>query len=118
MSPSSMARTAAWVRSETSSFLMIRSTWTLAVDRLIVRVCAIFGLDWRLERWIFAPLWLGRGLRLLLPLFVGQTSKEPRSKLLVQGGFAPHRPVDGVDQSVSGGSFEDVSSGARAQRLE
>ena len=29
--PSSMARTAAWVRSETSSLRMMRSTWTLAV---------------------------------------------------------------------------------------
>jgi hypothetical protein len=44
LNPSSMACTAAWVRSEAPNLRIIRSTCTLAAPMLMVRVCAICWL--------------------------------------------------------------------------
>ena len=84
-----MARTAAWVRSETSSLRMMRSTWTLAAPLLMGRECTPAYRKWARS--------LNKGIRLQVSgfRFAVRTNLKPERGSAEWSGYKERQLVVG-----------------------
>src|SRR5215208_5993190 len=130
VNPNSIARTAAWVRSETPSLRIIRSTCTLAVPLLMVNVCAICWLvcpvvrspRTSVSRGVSASSrgsWRFDGVGYRLCCFSSASCLRSRVASSWLSGDSPSSVLwTALIRRSAGGVFEHVAGGAGIQRFE